>query len=324
MSTDLNSTDLNDTGSYAGHTDFSDPGEHRALLAEVPTDTAALHEVVTNTILHYRADRTPATPQQLADIDDRWITTICSAAVERRPGPLAQPREDQDKVGGCCRDHTLLAVAILREHGIPARSRIGFAGYFTPGFHHDHVVVERWDDGRWVRFDPELPATGADGRAHDLPTGLGSPFETAAQVWHAHRAGQLEPKDLSTYGVGPGMTMLSGPGFTQGYVFLELAHLMGSELLLWDDWFPQADQMPPPEPDVPMPTIDSLLDLTDEIADLLIKYDGGDVAAGAELAAIWERIKPADTLNVYSPTGRNGTADLHQRVNIWEPQSDGT
>jgi hypothetical protein len=34
---------------------------------------------------------------------------------------------------------------MLREAGIPARARAGFAGYFTDGFFDDHWVVEVWD-----------------------------------------------------------------------------------------------------------------------------------------------------------------------------------
>lgn len=45
-------------------------------------------------------------------------------------------------------------ISLLRHHGVPARSRIGFAGYFTQGWHHDHVVPEAWLGGRWVRCDP--------------------------------------------------------------------------------------------------------------------------------------------------------------------------
>ena len=34
---------------------------------------------------------------------------------------------------GLLRDHTLFCVSELRTHGIPARSRVGFAGYFRRG-----------------------------------------------------------------------------------------------------------------------------------------------------------------------------------------------
>lgn len=53
-----------------------------------------------------------------------------------------------DRFVGCCRDFSLLFVAALRGRGVPARTRIGFAGYFAPDFHHDHVVAELWDGHR--------------------------------------------------------------------------------------------------------------------------------------------------------------------------------
>src|ERR687898_951834 len=68
-------------------------------------------------------------------------------------------RRTEDLVQGCCRDHTLLAVAALRHHGMPARSRVGFASYLSlTTWHHDHVIVEAWLGGRWRRFDTELAA----------------------------------------------------------------------------------------------------------------------------------------------------------------------
>ena len=51
-----------------------------------------------------------------------------------------------------------------------------------------------------MRTDPELAAGSRDFDVRDMPAGLGSPFETAAEVWTAHRAGEL---DARTYGVFP-------------------------------------------------------------------------------------------------------------------------
>ncbi|WP_433826732.1 hypothetical protein ACQP2E_32160 [Actinoplanes sp. CA-015351] len=54
-----------------------------------------------------------------------------------------------------------VSVAALRAHGVPARSRIGFADYFDEGSHGDHVIVEWFDGSRWVATDTQLdPSAG--------------------------------------------------------------------------------------------------------------------------------------------------------------------
>lgn len=301
---------------YATHSPYSDPGPHAALVAAVATDPASLHAAVTNAVVHYRSDQGPITPQQIADTGRRWVANILDGVVERDPAPLSEARERACQVGGCCRDHSLLTVAILREHGIPARTRAGFAGYFSPGFHHDHVVVERWDGDRWVRSDPELSPADFPFDVHDMPTGEGAPFETAAEAWLAYRAGRT---DLSTYGVAPDLPALCGPWLVLQYVVTELAHRRRTELLLWDEWsdLPEGDLSAGALPD------GALLAVIDRVSSLLVTADGGGAdgaAAEAELTALWaddERLRPGDIITTYSPDGRIGDTDLVARTTRW-------
>ena len=196
-------------------------------------------------------------------------------------------------MAGCCRDYTLLTVAALRQHGIPARSRPGFTGYFGGDYHYDHVVVEWWNGSRWVRVDAQLDpdGRGPDGEPWpfdtlDLPVGRLDGMATAAEVWRAIRAGEADP---ATFGVYPGAPY-AGVSFVHDYVILELAHRQGDELLLWDGW----GGMLPPES---TPT-DAEAAFIDHVAALLVAADAGDPAAEAELA---ERYAADDRLN---PRGR--------------------
>lgn len=300
-----------DLAAYAAHSPFTDPGRHAALLAAVGTDPAALHVAACRTVVHYRAEAGKLAPGQDSDIDLRWLSDILGEAQERAAGPLDTARPTAQQVAGCCRDHTLFAIGVLREHGVPARSRVGFAGYFRAGFHHDHVVAERWDGTRWVRFDAELDAGDDwfDVDAHDMATGLGAPFETAAEVWLAHRRDGL---DVSTYGVDPSLPELCGPEFVRGYVVTELAHRQRDELLLWDVW---GDTLP----GTPTPT-EELDRLADEVAELLVAADAGSAAAEAELEqryATDPRLRPNGSVVTLSPTGRVADADLVAKVNRW-------
>ncbi len=300
-----------DLADYARHSAFTDPGPHAAVLAAVDAHPGALHTAACGAVVHYRAFADRLAPGQDTDIDLRWLADLLDQSQRRSPGPLSASREPEQQVAGCCRDHTLVALGVLREHGVPARSRVGFSGYFRPGFHHDHVVGEYWDGSRWVRFDPELDMAqnwfGFD--SHDLATGFGAPFETAAEVWLAHRT---DGYDVSTYGVDPSLPELCGPEFVRGYVVTELAHRQRDEVLLWDVW---GDTLP----GTPTPA-DELDRLADEIAALLVAADAGSADAEAELEVRYTadpRLHPGATVVTLSPTGRVGDTDLVGRVTRW-------
>lgn len=271
---------------WARHSPYSDPGRHRRLLQALDGGPSVVCAAARNVIGHYREELAPLPHERQDEVNSRWLERILDVDQSRSPFPLAAPRAPGERVAGCCRDHTLFAVGALREHGLPARSRIGFAGYFTPGFHYDHVIVERWAGGRWVRTDPELPDDddrGFDPR--DMPAGTGTPFETAAEVWRGIRAARLDPE---TYGVLPGSEW-RGTAFVSRYLVYEVAHRFGDELLLWDDWEGVHD----PDPA-----------WLDHLAELLVAADAGEPGAEERLSrahAEDPRVRPGATVVQYSP-----------------------
>lgn len=194
---------------HAAHSRFSGPGRHAPLLEAVGPDLAAVGEVARNVVVHYRASGEELPTETSDEIASRWVATILDHDRARHPGPLTTPREAASRVQGCCRDVALLSVAILCQHGFPARSRVGFEGYFVPGWHHDHVIPEVWREGGWRRFEPEV----AEGRVGitdplDLDTGEGAGSETAAEVWRAYRAGRI---DGERYDVDESVPAIRGP-----------------------------------------------------------------------------------------------------------------
>jgi Transglutaminase-like superfamily len=256
---------------HAAHTAYSDPGEYGALVGELPIDPGALSAVARNMVVHYRASGHELPESTRDEINSRWVERILAADQSRHPEPLDEPRLLTDRVQGCCRDHTLFCVAALREHAIPARSRVGFAGYFVDGWHHDHVIVEAWIGGRWRRFDPEvaqaLPGLRTPMDLHwDTPGGPG--FITAAQAWTAHRRGEI---DAETYGVDPTVPVIRGERFLFNEVIYEVAHRFGDEFLLWDVWGRMAD------PAAPVSTEGG--SWLDPVAALLLAADAGDLDA---------------------------------------------
>lgn len=221
---------------WAAQSTITDPGRHVHLLDDLPADFEGASECVRGLVSHYVASRIPFTPARRADADSRWVEDMIEAIVARDAAPLAEAREPAERFVGCCRDFTALTVAALRHHGIPARSRIGFADYFGDPFWYDHVVVEYFDGGtgRWVRADAQFPASfnGVDMRDLDAS---GQRFRTASEVWLDYRAGRIDDEQILDFGAGPNLPF-AGAYFVRNYVLLELAHLAGVETLLWDTW----------------------------------------------------------------------------------------
>ncbi|MEV6970576.1 transglutaminase domain-containing protein [Hamadaea sp. NPDC051192] len=272
---------------YARHSAYTDPGPFGALLDALPSDIPGLTAAVRNTVIHYRHSGEKLPDEHFLEINNRWVERILATDQERHPYALAEPREVTDRVLGCCRDYTLLTVAGLRQHGIPARSRIGFANYFRENYHHDHVVVEYWNGDRWVWVDSQLdPGPSWPFDVQDMPRpATGAPFVTAAEVWTAFRKGEADPWN---YGIGPDQPV-GGPWFIFDYVLIELAHRQREEILLWDAFGAMsgdfADEMSTEDPRVA---------LADEIAALLIAADAGSEEAESELS---ERFAADDRLN---------------------------
>lgn len=281
---------------YTGQTRFSDPRARAALFDPLPADPGAIGEVIRNLVVHYRASGIDFPPDRLAEIDSRWADRLLDADRRRFDTPLTEPRPPEQRIVGCCRDFTLLSVAALRHKGIPARSRIGFADYLDPHWHHDHVVTEYWDGARWVADDTQIDAS-------DVRLDQGG-LRPAAQVWAAHRRGEI---DVDTFGVGGGVDNLHGEWFVRNYVIYELAHRRGDELLLWDVWG-----------DVSLDAGDDLA-LIDEVADLLQSADAGDARAEEKLADLYAddpRLRPGDQIRCVSPRGHDYRVDLRQRAEV--------
>ena len=93
-----------------------------------------------------------------------------------------------------CRTFSLLLVSVLRQRGIPARARCGFATYLEKTHYQDHWVCEYWDDSetRWVMEDADLKKSDV------------SPdkFLNASRVWAMR---ETKPEIVKKCGWGPDM-----------------------------------------------------------------------------------------------------------------------
>jgi hypothetical protein len=158
--------------------------------------------------------------------------------IRRASELLAAARGPGDRVATNCRGFTVLAVAMLRAQGVPARARCGFGGYFSPGFWVDHWVVEYYEDGRWKRGDAQLDAVQLaefkiDFDPADLPEGR---FLTGGEAWELFRRGEADPGRFGLDGQG------AGDWWIAGNLVRDLAAMGNVEALPWDCW----DPMPAP------------------------------------------------------------------------------
>ncbi|MFT4227998.1 transglutaminase-like domain-containing protein [Micropruina sp.] len=246
-----------------------------------------------NLIAHYRFATTQLPESSNDDINARWLSTILDLDQQRHGTPLLSPRAEAERVQGCCRDQTLIAVGILRQHNIPARSRVGFADYLRPNSRVDHVVAECWLDDSWVRFDPGL--AGPRGRVadpHDISISDDSPFLTAAAAWIGHRRHGRSIDDL---GVSISPVEFTGAAFVLSYLIMDVAHRFGDELLLWDSWGA-----------MPLPGTPIDFGLGDALAELVQLADQGDLDAENTLRKMYEtdsRVHVGDEVLRFSPRG---------------------
>ncbi len=215
---------------YRGHSRLTDPGAGQHLFSGLPGDVAGMAEVIGGVMVHrdetWRFGFT--LPQQRRDeANTRYVAAILDYL-----GTLAE-RRPEDRFAGTCRDFTVLLCAMLREAGVPARARAGFAGYFTDGFFDDHWVVEVWDDGGWRLIDAQIASSPkgtyrTDFDPLDVPRDA---FLVAGKAWLQCRAGRRDLDRIGTSAAG-----LTGMWEVQGNVVRDLANLNQIETLPWDSW----------------------------------------------------------------------------------------
>ncbi|HKA68709.1 MAG TPA: transglutaminase-like domain-containing protein [Actinomycetes bacterium] len=220
-------------------TDYARPGpltvlsaRHFAAAAGLPRTPIDLCAVVPGLVVHpLDTDGLDLSRERMSTQSLRPVSAIVDALLTIDGADLDVPRGRGDRVVGTCRTFVVLACALLRWRGIPARARCGFGSYFQPGLHLDHWIAEYWEpeQARWVRVDVEhLHATYVP-RPDDLAP---DEFRTGGEAWQWYRAGGV---DGMTFGVA-GTSDAWGPAEIRGNAIRDLAALNRVELLPWDNW----------------------------------------------------------------------------------------
>nr|MDE0499945.1 transglutaminase-like domain-containing protein [bacterium] len=217
---------------------------YHPALGELPTSVDGMREVVQNLLLHREwagAYGVDADAVRVEEQNLRTASEVLARAMELREDPVPVTRAPRERVVSICRHFALLHTAFLRFRGIPARVRCGFGGYFDAEKWYDHWITERWEDGRWVRDDPQMDGVqagilGLDFDPHHQPPGH---FLTGGEAWMAARRGEVDPAVFGIYDMW-------GLGFIAGNVVNDFACLNKVEMLPWDSWGMMRDPRRPP------------------------------------------------------------------------------
>lgn len=210
---------------YTRHSLLSNPGSCAAQLRALPEDLGALHHAINGTFIHIWKVR-KLSPKRLETrphaVFVRSVQRLLAQVLALNASPLSQTRPESERVIIDCRSFALLPCAALRERGIPAHLRCGFASYLEPTHVQDHLICEYWNGERWVMEDP-------DGIKHDLSAG---DFISGARAWGLIRAGETPAE---RFGYDP-EAHLRGLWTVRLNLLHDVAALCGLESVSGDAW----------------------------------------------------------------------------------------
>jgi hypothetical protein len=224
---------------YSEHGLISDPKENANLLDALPSDVSQLCPIIQQLLIHpymppRRSLRISKKRQQQMEI--RCATDKLSILKTLNDKPLYVPREESQRLVGCCRDYALLLCAALRQERFPTRVRYGFAKYFGLNFFTDHVICEYWSNegAKWIRTDAQLDSLQCKHYGiHFDPTKIPhGQFLTAGELWRLFRSGRADPGNV---GLDCRLN-LRGIRFVVSSLVRDFASLNKIELLCMDSW----------------------------------------------------------------------------------------
>jgi transglutaminase superfamily protein len=233
---------------------MTSPGKYAELLDGLPGDVAGVFRVVQGLMIHEfwgEAYGVTLTDAERETVNLRRVQDLLGAIVSRDDRPLDVARAPGGRIATNCRGFTVLAVALLRAKGVPARSRCGFGAYFTDGWFEDHWVAEFWDGSRWRLADAQIDEVqrGKLPIDFDLTDVPHDRFVIAGDAWRQVRAGTADPDRF-----GLSFIPEAGDWWIAANLMRDAAALDGVEVLPWDVWGP----MPEPTDTVDLPFFDEL------------------------------------------------------------------
>jgi excinuclease ABC subunit A len=225
---------------YMRHSVITDTGKYASLFDDLPHGIQSLVKIVQGLLVSlpwedaYGLD----TPRKRhREIYLRTIPEMLKRILELEPSSLVVKRLPEKRKVSLCRDFAVLLVSMLRHQSVPARVRVGFAGYYraeTPRY-WDHRIAEYWNKelSRWVLVDamteePILERLRL--KIDPLNVDRNSQFLLAGDAWQRCRAGKAKPLEFGDSPVDLGMPPIR-------YALLQdFDYLNKNELVGFDAW----------------------------------------------------------------------------------------
>jgi excinuclease ABC subunit A len=195
---------------YTQQSVITDPGIYSHLFDRLPHDLSNLVKTVQGLVLSlpwedaYDLD----TPRERHnEIYLRKVPEMLKRIVELDSSPLTVRRPPEKRKVSLCRDFAVLLVSMLRYQNVPARVRVGFAGYYRAEIprYWDHRIAEYWnkESKRWVFVDAMTEEPILERlrfRIDPLNIDTSSQLLLAGNVWQKCRAGKAK---LQEFGDSP-------------------------------------------------------------------------------------------------------------------------
>ena len=221
---------------FAAPSLMTSPGTQAHLLDNLPNDISKLVQIVQNLMIHVFWARLYGVELDLtrrSEVRLRTLALKLDRILDLDSRSLTQLREPGKRLVSNCRDFSIMLTGILRHQGLPARTRCGFARYFTPNQLKEHWVCEYWDNdaGRWVLVDSQLDTLQCDNlgitfNPLDVPR---DQFIVSGKAWLMCRDGEADPDMF-------GIDHLRGLWFVRDNLVRDVAALNKVEMLPWDAW----------------------------------------------------------------------------------------
>lgn len=229
---------------------FTDLGFYTNFAKSLPDDIETLCLLLRNQIIHpfdlkdeeernnshsFYGDMTKISRTSLIYENDLFPTAIAMIAeLLRRNSHFTIERKIQDKIHVCCRETSILLIAILKSKNIPARARCGFTHAVSEiDGAGDHWIIEYYNESykRWILVDPTmlydqetLDYFNIDYSLTDIPR---DKFIFAADAYLGLRNGKYKTEDIyyfsnpKTFGIKAAINEL----------FYDFHSLMNNEIL---------------------------------------------------------------------------------------------
>jgi hypothetical protein len=196
-----------DLSFYKEQSETTSPGKHADLYRDLPRDPGELVKVVQGLIVHgglgWLYKYQPTEQQWAGFTRARSAEAILDDVLRLDSSPLTVARPIEKRAVGNCRTFSVLMISMLRNQGVPARMRVGYATYTwgEPKL-ENHFIVEYFNGRRWALLDAQMDQAQRDFHKLDFDT-LDMPrskFVLAGEAWQGLRNRTIKPERIGMGG----------------------------------------------------------------------------------------------------------------------------